>query len=108
MAAGGHTAAAPADPAAFEEQRQLLCAIAQFDSVSRMWWAYIGALDVRALHVLQRMYEAARRFGTEVRVEVIAAPDAWKGPCFSDAGELADLAMARTDHGRLLGHFPLS
>lgn len=50
-------AAAPAAPAAFEEQRQLLRSIAQFDSVSRTWRTYLGALDVRALHVLQRLYE---------------------------------------------------
>jgi len=100
-------AAAPADPAAFEEQRQLLRSVAQFDPGSKTWWTRIGVLDVRALHVLQCLYEAARRFGTEVCVQVIAAPDAWAGPCFTDAGELADLAAARADRGRPLGQLPV-
>ncbi|WP_210582090.1 hypothetical protein [Streptomyces sp. GESEQ-4] len=96
-------AAAPAGLAAFEEQRQLLRSVAQFDQASRTWWARIGALDVRALEVLQRLYEAAQRFGTAVRVEAVAAPDAWNGPCFTDAGELASLAAAQAERGRLLG-----
>jgi NAD(P)-dependent dehydrogenase (short-subunit alcohol dehydrogenase family) len=86
---------------------QLLCFVARFYSVSRIWRAYVGVLDVRALRVLQCLYEAAQRFGTEVRVQAIAAPDTWKGPCFSDSEELADLVTARADHGRLLGQPPL-
>ncbi|MFC7266748.1 hypothetical protein [Streptomyces lutosisoli] len=101
-------AAAPADPAAFEEQRQLLCSVAAFDPASRTWCTYIGALNVRALEVLQRLYEAAKRFGTEVRVQAIAAPDTWRGPCFADAGELANVALAEADRGRLLGQLPVS
>ena len=93
-------AAAAADPAAFEEQRQLLCSVAQFDQPSRTWWARIGVLDVRALEILQRLYEATRRFGTEIRVEAIAAPDAWQGPCFTDTGELASRVAAEADRGR--------
>ncbi|MEU0646046.1 hypothetical protein [Streptomyces umbrinus] len=45
-----------------------------FHQASRTWGTYIGALDVRALTVLQRLYGAAQRFGTEVRIQVIAAP----------------------------------
>ena len=101
-------AAAPADLAAFEAQRQLLRSAAQYDQVSRTWWAYLGVLDVRALDVLQRLYEAARRFGTEVTVRAIVAPDAWKGPCFTVAGELAALASAQADRGRSLGQLPIS
>lgn len=52
-------ASAPADPTAFQEQRQLLRFVAGFDRASRTWFTYIGALDVRALDVLQRLYEAA-------------------------------------------------
>ncbi|TLS45691.1 hypothetical protein FE633_13055 [Streptomyces montanus] len=101
-------AAAPADPAAFEEQRQLLRSVAAFHRASRTWCAYIGALDVRALTVLQRLYEAAQRFGTEVRIRAIAAPDAWNGPCFPEAGELAVLVAAEADRGRQLGELPVS
>ncbi|WP_369244410.1 hypothetical protein [Streptomyces sp. R41] len=101
-------AAAPADPTAFEEQRQLLRSVAAFHRASRTWCTYIGALDVRALKVLQRLYEAAQRFGTAVRVQVIAAPDTWNGPCFTEAGELADLAAAEADRGRQLGQLPVS
>ena len=78
-------AAASAAPASFEHQRQLLRSIVQFDTPSRTWWAYIGALDVRALRILECLFEAAWRFGTEVCVQAIAAPDGWAGPCFSDA-----------------------
>ncbi|WP_328976037.1 MULTISPECIES: hypothetical protein [Streptomyces] len=101
-------AAASAAPASFEQQRQLLRSVAQFDAPSRTWWAYTGALDVRALRILECLFEAARRFGTEVRVQAIAAPDGWAGPSFSDVGELADLVTARADHGRPLGQLHLS
>ncbi|MCX5559487.1 hypothetical protein [Streptomyces sp. NBC_00038] len=101
-------AAAPADPAAFEAQRQLLRSVAQFDTASQTWWARIGALDARALEVLQHLYEAAKRFGTEVRVQAIAAPATWNGPCFTDPGELAAVAAAQADRGRLLGQLPVS
>ncbi|WAU82469.1 hypothetical protein O1Q96_23625 [Streptomyces sp. Qhu-G9] len=101
-------AAAPADPAAFEEQRQLLRSVAAFHPTSRTWWTYRGALDVRALTVLQRLYVAAQRLGTEVRGQVIAAPECWNGPCFTEAGELAALAAAEADRGRQLGQLPAS
>ncbi|MCX4564256.1 MULTISPECIES: hypothetical protein [Streptomyces] len=101
-------AAAPVDPAAFEEQRQLLRSVAAFHPASRTWGTYIGALDVRALTVLQRLYGAAQRFGTEVRMQVIAAPATWNGPCFTEAGELAALAAAEADRGRQLGQLPAS
>ncbi|MFF4787875.1 hypothetical protein ACFY3E_41990 [Streptomyces griseorubiginosus] len=102
------TAAAPADPASFEQQRQLLRSVAQFDQASKTWWARIGALDIRALRILERLFETARRFGTEVGVQAIAAPDAWDGPCFNDAGELADLVAAHEDRGRPLGQLHVS
>lgn len=101
-------AAALADPAAFEQQRQVLRSVAQFDRASRTWWAWIGTLDVRALQILERLFETARRFGTEVSVRAIAAPEAWKGPSFSDGGELVNLVSARADHGRLLGQLHVS
>ncbi|WP_416956191.1 hypothetical protein [Streptomyces sp. Agncl-13] len=100
-------AAAPADPAAVEEQRQLLRSIAQFDSVSRTWWTCIGVLNVRALEILQRLHEAARRFGTEAHAQAVAAPDAWHGPCFTDVGELAALTAGQADQGRRLGELPV-
>ncbi|GGN81348.1 hypothetical protein GCM10011579_067810 [Streptomyces albiflavescens] len=40
----------------------------------------VGVLDVRALTVLQRLYEAAQRFGTEVRVQAIALRPPGRGP----------------------------
>jgi sirohydrochlorin ferrochelatase len=101
-------AAASAAPASFEQQRQLLRSVTQFDQPSRTWWAYIGTLDVRALRILERLFEAARRFGTEVRVRAIAAPDGWAGPSFSDASELADLVAAQADRIRPLGQLHLS
>lgn len=101
-------AAAPAGPASFEQQRQLLRSVAQFDQVSKTWRARIGALDIRALRILEHLFEAARRFGTEVGVQAITAPDTWDGPCFNDAGELADLVTAHADRGRPLGQLHIS
>ncbi|MGW1364948.1 hypothetical protein ACWCQP_47075 [Streptomyces chartreusis] len=100
-------AAAAAEPAVFEQQRQLLRSVAQFDSGSRTWWAHIGTLNVRTLEILQRLYEAAQRFGTEVSFRVIVAPDGWSEDCFNDAGELAALAQAAADRGRPLGQLHL-
>jgi hypothetical protein len=33
-------------------------------------------------------------------VQAIAAPDTWKGPCFTDSSELAILAAAQADRGQ--------
>lgn len=41
-------------------------------------------------------------------MQAIAAPDTWKGPCFTDAGELATLAAAQADRSRPLGQLPVS
>ncbi|MER5227797.1 hypothetical protein [Streptomyces flaveus] len=101
-------ASASADPTAFQEQRHLLCSVAGFDPASRTWFVRIGVLDIRALEILQRLYEAAQRFGAEVRVQAIVAPDTWKGPCFTDVGELATLAAAQADRSRPLGQLPVS
>jgi hypothetical protein len=101
-------AAAPASPAAFNEQRQLLCSVAEFNPGPRTWRTHIGALDTRAVDVLQRLYDVAGRFGTTIRVDVVAAPESWSGPSFSEAGELAALVAARADRGRMLGQLPRS
>jgi len=47
-------AAASVAPASFEQQRQFLRSVAQFDRPSRAWWAYMGALDVQALRSATR------------------------------------------------------
>jgi hypothetical protein len=57
---------------------------------------------------VQRLYEAAQRFWTEVRIRAIAAPDAWNGPCFSEAGERGALVAAEANRGRQLGELPVS
>jgi hypothetical protein len=57
---------------------------------------------------MQRRYEVARRFETDARVHAIAAPGTWKGLGFTDVGELATLAAAPADPGRLLGRLPVS
>ncbi|MCX4682082.1 hypothetical protein OG413_43660 [Streptomyces sp. NBC_01433] len=94
---------APADPENFEQQRQLLRAVAGFDPNTRIWTAYIGQLDIRALDVLQQLYDAARRFSTEVHLEPVAAPSTWEGPTFTADGDVAALLAARADQGRALG-----
>ncbi|MFJ8752034.1 hypothetical protein ACIREO_22290 [Streptomyces sp. NPDC102441] len=94
---------APADPGNFEQQRQLLRSVAEFDPNTRIWTAYIGQLDMRALNVLQQLYDAARRFSTEIQLEPVAAPSTWQGPTFTDDSDLAALIAARADQGRALG-----
>jgi hypothetical protein len=39
---------------------------------------------------------------TTIRLEAVAAPDSWSGPCFSEADELAVLVSV-ADHGLQVG-----
>ncbi|MFD8079214.1 hypothetical protein ACFV3E_42070 [Streptomyces sp. NPDC059718] len=94
------------DAAAFEQQRALLQSVAAFDQTTRTWSTLIGQLDPRALNILSRLFEAARRYGTNVTMEAVARPDAWRGPCFTDAEVAAALAI-QADDARPLGHLPL-
>lgn len=99
---------APQDPESFEQQRQLLRSVAGFDPVTRLWTAFIGEVNVRALEVLQQLYDSAGRFGTEVRLEAVAAPPSWQGPVFHDENDLAALVVARADQGRPLGQLHIA
>ncbi|WP_139063490.1 hypothetical protein [Streptomyces zinciresistens] len=94
---------APIDDQAFEQQRQLLSAVAAFDPATALWTAFIGQLDARALQILQSLYDASNRFGTEVRLEPIDAPPAWQGPTFADDSDVAAIITARSDQDRPLG-----
>jgi hypothetical protein len=96
------------DPESFERQRQLLRSVAEFDPASRIWTAFIGQLDVRALEVLQQLYDSSSRFGTEVRLEAVAAPLLWQGPVFQEENDLAALVVARADQGRPLGQLHIA
>ncbi|MET9393683.1 hypothetical protein ABZY20_25285 [Streptomyces sp. NPDC006624] len=97
---------APIDDQAFEQQRQLLSAVAGFDPATALWTAFIGQLDARALQILQSLYDASNRFGTEVRLEPIDAPPAWQGPTFADDSDVAAIITARSDQDRPLGQLP--
>ncbi|MFD4716017.1 hypothetical protein ACFWN5_41080 [Streptomyces sp. NPDC058430] len=97
---------APCDSPAWDEQRQLLASIGSYDRHERVWTVRIGVLDVSSLAVLNRLYEAARRFGTRVEWNAALAPDTWRGEAFEDTGELARLAAAAADRGRPLGQLP--
>ncbi|MCT9094258.1 hypothetical protein N4G70_36275 [Streptomyces sp. ASQP_92] len=96
-------AAAPAAPATREEQRRLLRSMASYDPASGTWWARIGALNPRAVEILQMLYVAARRFGTEVRLDITSVPATWNGDSSTGAGELAALAVVHTDRTWPLG-----
>ncbi|MEU5958184.1 hypothetical protein [Streptomyces sp. NPDC047525] len=100
--------AAPADSGRFEQQLQLLRPIAGFDLDSRVWTAWIGHLDVRALEILQQMYDAASRFGTEISLDPVAAPPTWQGPAFATESDLAALMDARANRNRVLGQLSIS
>ncbi|MGW6145416.1 hypothetical protein [Streptomyces sp. NPDC055140] len=56
--------------------------------------------------VLNRLFEAARRFGTRVEWNTALAPGSWREEAFEDTGELARLAPAAADKGRPLGQLP--
>ncbi|MGW1496395.1 hypothetical protein [Streptomyces sp. NPDC002402] len=99
---------APQDPERFEQQRQLLHSVAGFNPATRIWTAFIGQLDVRALEVLQQLYESSSRFGTQVHLEAVAAPPSWQGPLFHDENDLAALVVARADQGRPLGQLHIA
>lgn len=99
-------AAAAAEPEQFQQQVQLLRTAAGYDTKTRTWRAYIGQLDARALDILQRLYDAASRFGTEVQIEVAEVHAAWQGASFTDAGSLAALLPSRPEQVRALGQLP--
>ncbi|MFF1713171.1 hypothetical protein [Streptomyces sp. NPDC058268] len=94
---------APADSTSFEQQLQLLRSVAGFDPDARIWTAWIGQLDVRALEILQQMYDAASRFGTEIFLDPVAAPPTWQGPTFTTDSDLAALVDVRANRNRALG-----
>lgn len=87
-------------------QRQLLRSVAGFDPATCVWTTFIGQLDARALQILQILYDASSRFGTEVRLEPIDAPPTWQGPTFADDNDVAALITARSDQNRALGQLP--
>ncbi|MGW6360160.1 hypothetical protein ACWFR5_34595 [Streptomyces sp. NPDC055092] len=97
---------APCDSPAWDEQRQLLASIGSYDRREQVWTVRIGVLDVSSLAVLNRLYEAARRFGARVEWNAALAPDNWRGEAFEDTSELARLAAAAADQGRPLGQLP--
>ncbi|MFC7991952.1 hypothetical protein ACFUV2_21840 [Streptomyces pilosus] len=99
---------APAGDRTFEQQRQLLSSVAGFDPATTLWTAFIGQLDARALQILQSLYDASNRFGTEVRLEPIDAPPTWQGPTFADDSDVAAIITARSDQNRQLGQLPLA
>lgn len=96
----------PCDSPAWDEQRQLLASIGSFDRHEQVWTVRIGVLNVSSLAVLNRLYEAARRFGTRVEWHAVAAPDSWRAEVFEDGNELARLAAAAADRVRPLGQLP--
>ncbi|MDG4857462.1 hypothetical protein P8605_04700 [Streptomyces sp. T-3] len=98
---------APAEPAQWEKQLQLLRSVAGFDQANKLWRVRIGALDLHALQIPQLLLEAARDFGARIYLEAAPAPMTWAGPSFRpDDGDLASLLAARADASRALGILP--
>ncbi|MFD9223521.1 hypothetical protein ACFWDI_26775 [Streptomyces sp. NPDC060064] len=100
-------ASAPAGPAHWEQQLQLLRDVAGYDPVSRTWTTFLGSFDARALRTLQCLYDVARSFGTRVYLEPVTVPASWTEPSFTGP-ELAALAASRADAGRPLGQLALA
>ncbi|MCX4581134.1 hypothetical protein OHB41_50180, partial [Streptomyces sp. NBC_01571] len=60
------------------------------------------------LGVLQTLFDAARTYGTEVRLAPVPVPEWWRGSVFTSDSEIAALLRAQADAGRPLGHLPLA
>ncbi|MER5387241.1 hypothetical protein ABT040_44680 [Streptomyces sp. NPDC002688] len=102
--------AARADDAGWNQQRAVLRSVSSYDSATQTWSTRIGVLDLPTVGKLQTLFEAAKMFGTDIRLEPAPVPTWWTGPSFtSDAQVAALLALAaKADEGRPLGQLPIA
>ncbi|MGW3850289.1 hypothetical protein [Streptomyces fagopyri] len=99
---------AQAAKAQWNEQLNKLRPIAGYDESTQTWSAHVGALNLAGLGVLQTLFDAARAYGTEVRLAPVPVPKSWRGPVFTSDSEIAALLRAQADAGRPLGHLALA
>ncbi|WP_406375702.1 hypothetical protein OG788_39145 [Streptomyces sp. NBC_00647] len=69
-------AAHGADPD-WREQLNMLRPIAGYDPTTQTWRVRLGALDLAGLQVLQALFDAAHKHGTEVHLALVAVPEGW-------------------------------
>ncbi|WP_393071663.1 hypothetical protein [Streptomyces sp. LN704] len=58
-----------ADDTRWNQQRAVLRSVSSYDSVTQTWSTSIGVLDLTTVDKLQTLFEAARTFGTDIRLE---------------------------------------
>ncbi|MFI1700302.1 hypothetical protein ACH419_30570 [Streptomyces bobili] len=100
--------AAPAADPRWNEQLDSVRSVAQYDGKTQTWCARLGVLDLAGLQKLQILFDAARTYGTEVRLAPAPVPAAWAGPVFTRDSELNVVLAAQADQGRALGQLPLA
>ncbi|MFE7440919.1 hypothetical protein ACFU7X_10705 [Streptomyces chartreusis] len=100
--------AAHGDDKTWTQQLDVLRSVATYDRATQTWSTRIGALDARALGKLQALFDAARRFGTQIHIEAAPVPTGWAGPSFGSDGEVDALLTAKADKRRPLGQLPIT
>ncbi|MFE5038660.1 hypothetical protein [Streptomyces sp. NPDC056683] len=70
---------AHADDTRWDQQRAALRSVASYDGDTQIWTTWIGALNPPSVAKLQTLFDAARRYGTDVRLEH-APPGLVDGP----------------------------
>ncbi|MEV6119464.1 hypothetical protein AB0M23_02875 [Streptomyces sp. NPDC052077] len=99
---------ARADDTRWNEQRAALRTVSSYDSVTQTWSTQIGALDLTTLAKLQTLLDAARTFGTDIRLEPAPVPTWWTGSSFTSDADVAALLATKADEGRPLGQLPMA
>lgn len=99
---------APANDTRWNEQRAALRSVSSYYPDTQTWSTLIGALDLASIHTLQVLFDAARTFGTDVRLDAAPVPAWWTGPSFTSDAEVAALLAVKADEGRPLGQLPVA
>lgn len=80
--------------------------MATYDRATQTWTTRIGTLDLTTLGKLQTLFDAARRFGTEIHIAPAPVPTGWAA--FGSDAEVAALLTAKADKRRPLGQLPIT
>ncbi|MER5916516.1 hypothetical protein ABT124_40560 [Streptomyces sp. NPDC001982] len=97
---------ARADDANWQQQVATLRSIASYDPATKTWGTFIDALDPPSMIALNTLFEAARTFGTKVRLAPARVPAGWAGASFTGDHDMTALLKEQTDQGRPLGQLP--
>lgn len=100
--------AARADDTRWNQQCAVLRSVSSYDSATQTWSTRIGILDLTTVAKLQTLFDAAKTFGTDIRLEPTLVPTGWTGPSFASDTAVAGLFTAQTDEGRPLGQLPVA